>query len=305
MRFDISYRMEFRYPEPVWESQNEIRARPRDDGRQRVLSYRLTSDPLCRVLSYRDYWGTTVDQLGVRHRHDRFEVTADAAVETLPDAAAIVTDQARWRSDRREFLEPTRHTTWTEEISAIARSRVDPIGDAAGRILAVSELVHSLLRYASGTTEIGITPVDLVEQGTGVCQDFAHLTIAMLRSLEIPARYVSGYLFAADETDLGDGVQTEAVSVQTHAWVEAATDEGEWIAVDPTNQTVAGERHVVIGHGRDYDDVPPVRGVFTGPGVPIVDAQVTIARLSPIVQTVTSDRGRPDRRPRRNDQLQQ
>ena len=297
MRFDISYRMRFDYREAVWESQNEVRVRPRDDDRQRVLSYRLTPDPPGRVLSYHDYWGTNVDQVGVRHRHDSFEIVAEAAVETFESTTLVPSEDPS--SADSEYLEPTGHTAWDGRIATLAASEVDSIDGRREQIEAVAGLVHRSLTYETGSTEIGISLPELVEGGKGVCQDFAHLTIGMLRSLGIPARYVSGYLFAADETDLTT-TSNATVAVQTHAWVEAMTDGRAWLPVDPTNQSPVTERHVVIGHGRDYDDVPPVRGVFTGSTTPVVDAQVTIARLAPLVRTVTSDRRRPER-PRRSD----
>lgn len=294
MRLDIRYRLRFRYAEPVYESQNELRVRPIDADDQRVLSYRVTTHPSARVLSFRDYWDTTVDHVGVRHKHNEFEIVAEASVETLPVDPLIRGIPAAIRSfgTMVEYLQPSAHTAWDADIAARATAAVAGIEPVDERIEAVSAEVHRLLRYETAATEIGIAIPDLVAQGAGVCQDFAHLGIAMLRSLDIPARYVSGYLFAADETTLDDD-SADVVTVQTHAWVEAHSEQFGWIAVDPTNQTAVGERHVVIGHGRDYDDVPPVRGVFTGPGAAEVDADVTIARTAPAGRLISTDHGRP------------
>ena len=141
-------------------------------------------------------------------------------------------------------------------------------------------------------TDIGVTLPELVVGGAGVCQDFAHLALGMLRSVGVPARYVSGYLFAADETEF-DSPQADLVSVQTHAWIEVAVPGWGWWALDPTNGGEAGERHVVIGCGRDYGDVPPVRGVFSGPGVAAVDAEVVISKQTdgPAGQLVNESSG--------------
>jgi transglutaminase-like putative cysteine protease len=128
--------------------------------------------------------------------------------------------------------------------------------------------------------------------GKGVCQDFAHLTIGLLRSVGIPARYVSGYLFAADETSADD--DRAAVVVQTHAWVEASVPGQGWWAVDPTNDRPVGLRRVVIGFGRDCDDVAPVRGIHHGDSTPEVDATVEIRRMETLERTMTD---RPSRRP--------
>ena len=121
------------------------------------------------------------------------------------------------------------------------------------------------LEYRSGATFVGTTVADLLEGGAGVCQDFAHLGAMTLRSLGIGSRYVSGYLFAAPEGG------SESIEVQTHAWLEALIPEedgeGRWVGFDPTNRGRAGEAYVKIGHGRDYQDVPPIRGVYRGPSL--------------------------------------
>jgi transglutaminase-like putative cysteine protease len=124
---------------------------------------------------------------------------------------------------------------------------------------------------------------EVLAKGQGVCQDYAHLAIALCRSVGIPARYVSGYFFAASEAT-GAEVEGDEVTVQTHAWFEAAIPGWGWMALDPTNALQVGQRHITIGHGRDYDDVPPVRGIYTGGGRPNTDASVEIRRQSAVVQ---------------------
>ncbi len=156
--------------------------------------------------------------------------------------------------------------------------------------------MRNTLTYRRGVTQIGTGLTDLLDLGGGVCQDFTHLTIGMLRSVGIPARYVSGYLFAADETDLAVGDDPHVV-VQTHAWVEAAIPGGGWVGVDPTNDHPVGDRHVTIGFGRDYDDVAPVRGVYLGGATPEVEATVEIRRMEPMAKVLS------DRAPRRRHDL--
>ena len=339
MRLDIAYRLHFQYERPVSESQNEIRARPRDDARQQVMSYRLTTTPATRVLQTRDYFGTTVDHLGVRAPHDELLVVAEASVETTPIETTPGPVSCERLSDQRfvnqqvEYLVPSRHVQWGELIDEVAlwavRSAADDVGE---HVLAVVQAVPTVLAYERGSTSIGVTLEELVDGGRGVCQDFAHLAVGMLRCVGIPARYVSGYLFALDETQLpetdpegasdGSGMRHEdgsgdgssfgtdpldnrrradvdmfgaeaagaaprAVSVQTHAWIEAAVPGFGWYALDPTNGGTVGERHVVIGHGRDYNDVPPVRGVFNGAAEVKVDAEVIIAQPTALPSMVT------------------
>ena len=296
MRLDIRYRMTFAYDTPVWESQKEIRVRPRDDHRQHVISYRLSTAPAARVSAFVDYWGTTVAHVGVREPHLAFEIVAEAAVETsslVPfdgDAPVSALSQPDFALANVEYLAPSAHTDWSPEIAARAADAVAGADSVRAHVDAVVDAAHDILDYESGSTEIGIEPNELLEGGKGVCQDFAHLTIAFLRSLGVPARYVSGYLFAADETSLDDAdADGDVVRVQTHAWVEAAVPGCGWYAIDPTNRQTVTERHVVIGHGRDYDDVAPVRGVFMGSATPTVDAEVVIARMGPAASSVITD----------------
>ena len=344
MRLDIAYRLHFRYAAPVSESQNEIRVRPRHDMRQQVLSYRLTTTPATRVLQTLDYFGTTVDHLGVRAAHSELQVVAESSVETLPadgepaPAGCERLSETQFVNAHVEYLAPSQHVQWGGLIDEVAswalRSAADDVG---ARVRAVAQAVPTVLSYQRGSTSIGVTLEELVDGGHGVCQDFAHLAVGMLRCVGIPARYVSGYLFAVDETrpdgaldggvaagagarsdagrggsvpDAGSGGAASAdgsgddaaagavsdgtgsaapvaVSVQTHAWIEAAVPGFGWYALDPTNGGPVGERHVVIGHGRDYNDVAPVRGVFHGSADVEVDAEVIIAQPTAPTSMVT------------------
>jgi transglutaminase-like putative cysteine protease len=156
-------------------------------------------------------------------------------------------------------------------------------------VLAVHERVGRL-DYDTDATYVGVSVDDVYTRSAGVCQDFAHLAIAMYRSLDIPARYVSGYLFTVSDAT-GEDSDTDEVHVETHAWVEVALPGVGWYALDPTNGQLVGERHVTIGRGRDYDDVAPFRGVYSGPPEHDLDVQVVLRRL-------TRERGElaPDRR---------
>ena len=150
-------------------------------------------------------------------------------------------------------------------------------------MLALHRFVHTSLQYTPGATYIGVDVNEVLAKAKGVCQDYAHLAVALCRSIEIPARYVSGYFFArSDET--GADVEGDEVQVQTHAWFEAAIPGWGWLALDPTNAQQVGQRHITIGHGRDYDDVPPVRGIYAGGGRPSTDAIVEIRRHTQVVQ---------------------
>lgn len=285
MRFDIRYRTLFTYNEQVSESQNELRACPTSDDCQRLLDYRVVVHPTARVFSYVDYWGTRVDSFGLRRPHHALEVVAEASVETRP--RPLPTAAPRFEHLERpdfvdahiEYLQRDRHTDGGASVGAAASRQVDLTGpDVVGATLAIHRFVGANVEYRPGATEIGIAVDDVLAGGAGVCQDYAHLSVAMCRTLGIPARYVSGYLFTEDDAEGGD-TESDSVVVQTHAWFEAAIPGWGWLALDPTNGQLVGERHVKIGHGRSYDDVKPQRGVFLGPSASDAHPTVEIRRV--------------------------
>lgn len=284
MRIDIRYLTRFRYAGPVAESQNELRACPSTDDHQQLVHYHVTTLPSSRVSSYIDYWGTRVDTFGVRLPHAALEVVAEATVETSqPDAWPTFVDPTRladqrFVDDHLEFLQRSPHVDWGTPVTDGAQA----CSDAANReivptVIEVHERV-SRMTYRTGSTYVGVGVDEVFAADAGVCQDFAHLSIAMYRELGIPARYVSGFLFARDDAT-GSDAETDEVQVETHAWVEVALPGWGWLALDPTNAQQVGERHVAIGRGRDYDDVAPFRGVFNGDQAHELDVVVTMRRL--------------------------
>jgi transglutaminase-like putative cysteine protease len=288
MRLDIRYRTTFIYDDFVSESQNELRACPISDEHQELVRYRVTVAPATKVASYVDYWGTRVDTFGHRSPHVGLEVLAEATVDTKPRPQPTGFSRPEglgtpaFLDQHSEFLERTPHCDWGSAVADLAAEQVRLAGpDVVSRVLALHRLVGTSVEYRKGITEVG-EPVDMVlAHGYGVCQDFAHLAVSFCRSQGIPARYVSGYLFTRDETVLDETEleDDEPVRVQTHAWFEAAIPGWGWFGLDPTNQQAVGQRHVKIGHGRDYDDVKPLRGVFSGAAGAMVTPDVEIRRL--------------------------
>jgi transglutaminase-like putative cysteine protease len=284
MRLDIRYRTEFVYEDLVREAQNELRACPASDEFQQLISYRVTTSPPARVLSYTDYWGTRVDAFGYRQPHVALDFVAEASVETHPRPLVAVASRlddlshAEFVDEHVDYLERSPHAAWGAGVQAAADRVLGLAGDdVTGLVLAMHRLVGTAMRYVPGSTYIGVDIEDVLAAGQGVCQDFAHLAVALCRAAGVPARYVSGYLFTIDDST-GEIGEQEVVEVQTHAWFEAAIPRFGWLALDPTNQQPVGVRHVKIGHGRDYDDVPPLRGVYAGGATPVVDAKVEIRR---------------------------
>ena len=284
-RFDIRYTCEFVYDDLVRESQNELRVCPLTDEHQHLVSYRVQTTPASRVFSYADWWGTRVDAFGIREPHLVLDVVAEATVETFarPLLTADPRDDAladpAFRDRHAEYLERTPHANWGSGVTAEAARQAGVAGTGVvSKVLAIHRYVSSNVSYVPGSTYVGVDVDDVFDRREGVCQDFAHLAIAMCRSVGIPARYVSGYLFTVDDAT-GEVGDDEVATVQTHAWFEASVPGVGWVALDPTNGKEVGTRHVTIGRGRDYDDVPPLQGVFAGTAVHQLDVAVEIRRI--------------------------
>lgn len=281
MEISLRYVTHFRYATPVWESHNSLRACPtREDG-QTVREYALEIKPDVPVFTYIDNWGTQVDTFDIPQPHTELVVTASARVDTTAPSLPISgpfagTAEMLYIEDGWRFLQPGRHTSWTPGIESAAKDAMGASTDVVEIAGSIENLVRDTVEYRSGATDIGIDPQRIWSERVGVCQDFAHLTIAMLRSVGIASRYVSGYFYASDPTD-HEVADTDEIVVATHAWVELAVPGWGWWGIDPTNASPVGERHIKIGHGRDYDDVTPLRGVYYGESDHHLAAEVTMS----------------------------
>ncbi|GAA2671926.1 MULTISPECIES: transglutaminase family protein [Actinosynnema] len=268
----------YRYDLPVTQSYNEARMTPRADRRQNVVVSRVETTPATRAYRYTDYWGTEVTSFDLHAPHVELKVVASSVVETGSEEEPVRT--ATWADLRAdslldrytEFLGPTRYVPVDRELAAVARS-LRKGRQPADAVLAASAWAHERLRYQSGTTGVHSSAIDALRAGEGVCQDFAHLTLVLLRAMGVPARYVSGYLHTKP-----DGAVRETVHGESHAWVEAWT--GGWWGHDPTNAIPVGPRHVWVAHGRDYADVPPLKGIYSGGASSGLAVTVEITRLA-------------------------
>jgi transglutaminase-like putative cysteine protease len=283
LRFDIRYEAEYRYPEPITDSLNTLRVKPAVTALQTVEAFELLVDPDARVQERRDYFGTDVLEFEVGEPHDRLEIVAHATVVTdeappPPTGPWDAIAGERYRRQAGEFLlqDPTEMPAAGTLDELIESIRADTPLETA---LRVTEAIPDRFEYETETTFVGSTVSDLLAAGGGVCQDFVHLALILLRAHGVGGRYVSGYLFAAP----ADGGR-DSVEVQTHAWVEALLppESGElrWVGFDPTNRGFAGETHVKIGHGRNYQDVPPIRGVYRGPSADELETAVKMRRVN-------------------------
>ncbi|MDX8035109.1 transglutaminase family protein [Lentzea sp. BCCO 10_0856] len=268
----------YRYEAPVVQSYNEARLTPRGDRRQNVVVSRVETTPATRAYRYTDYWGTEVTSFDLHAPHKELKVVASSVVETSAEIEPVTTGS--WSDVRAdnlvdrytEFLEPTRYTPRNRELLAVARElkKGQTPSDA---VLAASQWVWEQLKYQPGSTGVHSSAVDAWRERKGVCQDFAHLTLVLLRGMGIPARYVSGYLHTKE-----DGALRETVRGESHAWIEAWT--GGWWGYDPTNAMPVGPRHVWVALGRDYADVAPLKGIYSGGAATALEVTVDITRLA-------------------------
>jgi transglutaminase-like putative cysteine protease len=261
-RLRIRHTTRVSYAQAAVSSHNEVRMTPLTLPGQTTLDSRLTIRPAATTWSYWDYWGTQVTAFELMDPHADLTITASSLVETsppgeLPEAPTWVEVAERTANSRLlEFANPTPRTTVPAKLVKKARKAAAGL-DPHETAVAVSSLVADQVSYLPGVTGVNTSAAEAWDQGAGVCQDIAHLTIALLRGLGLPTRYVSGYLHPEREAELH-----RPVAGQSHAWVEYWA--GDWHGYDPTNRTRADESHVVVGRGRDYDDVTPHKGVYRG-----------------------------------------
>jgi transglutaminase-like putative cysteine protease len=278
-RLRVVHTTRVKYSAPVRTSFNEIRMTPLTLPTQVTLESRVSAGAGVPVWTYCDYWGTFVSVFDIAEPHETLAIQARATVETgqgLGDPPPVLpwADlRARAASGRLlEFLLPTPLTTVTPAVAATVLPAVhdaDPV-EAAEEI---ASRVRARVSYMAGATGVRTSAQEAWDQGQGVCQDMAQVTVALLRAARLPARYVSGYLHADPAAEPGQTVLGES-----HAWVEYWA--GSWLPLDPTSGALVRERHVVVARGRDYADIPPLKGIYHGAPTSALDVTVEVTRLA-------------------------
>jgi transglutaminase-like putative cysteine protease len=268
----------YRYAGPVVASFNEARVTPCATDGQIVIESSVSVQPATSLFSYRDYFSTIVTAFDVPEPHTELVVVGSSVVETAPTieppgdfgwdelAKPDITDRFS------EYLAPTRYTTGDGDLAEVSREFV-LYPTPAEAVNAVGIRVRSAMTYEIGSTGVSTSALEAWRQGRGVCQDFAHVGIVLLRYLGIPARYVSGYLHPNADAGVGD----RAIGAG-HAWIEYWL--GEWYPTDLTHGEPVGDRHITVARGRDYADVAPFRGIYQGGSLKGLDVVVDLIRLS-------------------------
>jgi transglutaminase-like putative cysteine protease len=262
MRLLIQHITTFTYTHPISEAYTEMRLKPNDVGGQHCLTFTLTTEPRGEVKAYLDHYGNDVRHFDVLKPHSQLVVSAQSDVLT-PET--FVDDQPGLSFlDEYDYCQPTVYAPQTDLIHQFGATHRTPDGPRA-TAFALMEAVHSAIKYERGLTDVKTTAVEALKLGRGVCQDFAHLMLAACRSQNLPARYVSGYLYApqSDQT-------------ASHAWVDVFVPGSGWISLDPTHNRQQTDYYVRVAVGRDYADVPPTRGVYTGTASEALGVKVTV-----------------------------
>jgi transglutaminase-like putative cysteine protease len=280
-RLRIKHMTGFRYGGEVTASYNEARMLPTSGDGQFVLYSNLEIRPISAHHTYIDYWGSRVSSFEILTPHQELALTATSLVEVRPrdhPDHEVSWDELATEAERAtEYVEQRKQTKRTDppaEVIELARTIADEVGNPCDAALAICRKIGESVEYMQGVTGVHTTAAEAWTYRKGVCQDIAHLALGALRSVGIPARYVSGYLHPKPHAAIG-----ETVAGESHAWVEWFCGTA-WRGFDPTNQIDIGDRHVTIGRGRDYNDVPPLRGVYAGPFKSQLFVKVEITRES-------------------------
>ncbi|MFC5701529.1 transglutaminase N-terminal domain-containing protein [Cohnella faecalis] len=270
MKLEIRHTTRYKYGSSVTDSVNEIRLTPRTDERQACYHHRLTIEPNVPLVSYEDFFGNRVHSFTANDPHKELVITSHSTVVTRD---RDVTRAAEWGAEESwgrlrtpdfidanaEYLLPTHYVTLQQKVKEYAAGIGGADEGVFGFIRHAAARVFGDFEYRPLSTGVHTTAEELVGIGSGVCQDFAHLLLAICRLRGVPARYVSGYHFVGDLQ--GRDADFEQAS---HAWVEAYVPGVGWQGIDPTNNNLIDWRYVKLGHGRDYMDIVPVKGIYRG-----------------------------------------
>jgi len=242
--------------------------RPVDSAEQTCLEFALETEPACAMLEFDDYYGNHVHSFSIHQQHDSLTITARSLVKTIAEQSAplpsmsfaefLRDDRARVQAEY-DFLGASRYVPFSDRMRKFFWiARPNPNDDVAAYVRQVVAFVRDQFSYEPGVTRVYSTADEILTVGAGVCQDFAHLTIAILRLAGLPARYVSGYLAPPPGSSQAVTVEAQA----SHAWIEAQLPGHGWAGFDPTHGCRVDARHIKVAIGRDYADVTPLRGVY-------------------------------------------
>lgn len=287
MKLEISHLTRYLYEEPVIKSVNEIRLTPKTNHRQSCYHHSIVIEPAVSTFSYDDFFNNHVYSFSIYEPHKEIEIKAHSIVVTneikreelqiIPFREELkVLRGEEFQNDYAEYLTTTNYISLTPAIvnfaEEIRNSR--PVTSIHELLEQISAMIYSNFTYDPQVTHVYTTVTDFLTMKRGVCQDYAHLMIAICKYLHIPARYVSGYHYVSDlQGGLADFTQA------SHAWVEAFVPYIGWVGFDPTNNGKINERYVKLGHGRDYSDIVPMKGIYRGTDRQNLEVTVDVRKI--------------------------
>jgi transglutaminase-like putative cysteine protease len=282
MKYKIEHISTFQYDAPVDQSLNHIRLKPKTDECQRLLSYQCEITPHSLVSEYTDFWRNHVQTFFIPEKHDVLEVktTSMVSIQRSPFIRMIhfspeikkIFHSELFRQHYLTYLNETEYTYLTQDQLECVLAQTGDLVNPIQFSLEVMRYLHQTIAYDHGVTTVYTKAQEAFELKRGVCQDFAHIMLGILRAKGIPSRYISGYIYVGENSALvGDAA--------THAWVEVMVPGIGWVGLDPTNNVEALEQHIRVGSGRDYGDVSPLQGVFRGGGQTTLNVKVGIHLL--------------------------
>ncbi len=288
MEFKITHTTHYHYGHPAAEAYGEARLNPPNLPTQTVLSRQFIIDPVTKTSAYTDHYGNAVEFYSLPFRHQSLVITNQLVVQTRPPelpkkSLELTVSEARQIfssavTDIFDFLQPTEIVEIGRDAVQWARKYLPGDAILATALPRLNEAIHDSFGYTPGFTDNSTPLAEIWKQRKGVCQDFAHVALSILRTAGLPARYVCGYIEAEPPTKTKDGRKLIGAAA-THAWFEVLVPGLEWVALDPTNRQWADERYVTVSYGRDAGDAAPLRGTFKGSGGQKMSAEVFMERL--------------------------
>lgn len=277
MRFEVSHRTTYRYRQPVVQSQNVLHLQPRITPRQTLLNHSLLINPApVNQSQLVDSFGNPMLLLNIDEEHAELVVHARSTVDVSPAPETDLAASPAWEDvamtgtgaerpndlDVIQFTSRSRHTAPTREIARFARTFFTERKPLLAGAMNLTMHMFREFRFDATATDVSTPPTQVLETRRGVCQDFAHLAIAALRSLGLPVRYVSGYLLTRPPPGHAKLKGADA----SHAWISVWSPGTGWVDFDPTNGIIPSDEHITVAWGRDYEDVSPISGVLLGGG---------------------------------------
>lgn len=273
-RYRVRHLTRYKYDDPVSVCHNVAHLRPRSTAESHVRSHVMRIDPETRFESRTDYFGNPIACFSIPERHQAMSLEAVSEVEILPRPLPDPPNTIPWERvragleqrafpdwlDATQFLFDTKLVTRSPDLAAFARPSFaagKPIFEAA---LDLNRRIKQQIKYVPRSTDVDTTAIQALELGRGVCQDLAHIFAGSMRSIGLPARYVSGYL----RTRPAPGQPIRLGADESHAWVSVYLGDAGWVDLDPTNDLIVRDEHVLLGWGRDYRDVAPLLGIYLG-----------------------------------------